>query len=128
MFLEALQENINQNELNEKKVTISKFLKEIDAFDSLDDFLSNQPDNYLQFYLDNAKTLDKTLSKMNIKEATTLGMSTGDSEEVTYKSIKYKGNFITLEYSPELGSWLPTVRFRSVVQALRYAKGVADSI
>jgi hypothetical protein len=41
------------------------------------------------------------------------------------KKIRYKGEFITLQYDEDLG-WFPAVRFRSVVNALKYIKNIAD--
>ncbi len=109
--------------IHETKITIISFLDAIKDYNTLEEFLSTH-DEYIQFYSDNERDLNITLKKLNITEAEeTLGWSGGGDK---IKTIRYKGEFINLEYNHNLNSWLPTVRYRSVINALKQGKALFE--
>lgn len=119
MFKDIIKDTIIQEE-----ITLDSFLLAVDEYLTFDDALVDLDESYFQFYIDNEDILNKSLK---LSEADlTIGMS--PTEEVRYKTVKYKGNFITLVYDPDLHSWFPTIRFRSIIPALKYGKSLADSI
>ena len=135
MFTEFNKIILEQEEQYNESLDIEKFLAKVSKYDSLDDALLSLPDSYIEFYFKNSKLLNKSLKNMGLVESITpenpgyVGWSpTPQGTETTYKNIKYKGNIITLEYNPELRTWFPQVRFRSVTQALKYAKSLVDDI
>lgn len=127
--------NFNTIQLAEN-VTLSKFIKNVSSYSSLDDALAHLDDEYTEWYLlnINSKKLNSELKKINLVENLhnlynlddnkTLGFST--KEKPLIKQIKYKGQYITVEYNRELGSWFPAIRFRSITTALKYIKNQVD--
>jgi len=109
-----------------ESITEKKFFSEIKKYPDIDTALMNLPDTFTEFYLLNIndKNFNKKLkkyTKVNEAEET----SGWGREEGAVKKIRYKGEYITLTYDEDLG-WLPAVRFRSVVNALKYIKKLAD--
>jgi uncharacterized protein YihD (DUF1040 family) len=117
--------------INESKVTLNQFLQAVNSYSSLDDALENLPDDYIEFYLNNMnnKQLNKNLKKLKLIEADfeiyntqTLGTSPQSGK---YKKINYKGEYIILKYDDRYG-WIPAMSFRSISQATKYIKKLAD--
>lgn len=131
MFKDALQNELFQEKQNHI-LTIDEFVEAVLEYDTLDLALVNLDESYFQFYVDNQKIVDKTLRKVGLNESepdddkSTLGWSRPD--KIVYKTIKYKGEYITLVFDPELGSWFPTIRFRSIIKAMKYGKELADGV
>lgn len=129
MKFKAYNEAFNSIVLAEN-VSEKEFIKAINSYSSIDDALTKLSDEYIEWYMlnINSKTLIKKLKKLNIQgiteEEITLGFGTAD-KKIT-KSIKYKGQFITVEYDRDLGSWFPAIRFRSIISALKYIKKQVD--
>ena len=128
----TFKDTVITEEQNEaKKITIDSFLLKVNEFSSIDDALSSLPDEYLEFYAKNEKKLQKSLENLNLAEEWTpetpgyVGFSKVEEKKV--KTIKYKGGLLHLVWDPEIGTWMPFLGFRSVVQALKYAKKLADA-
>jgi hypothetical protein len=112
-----LAENVNMND----------FVKKVSSFSNIDDAMLSLPDEYVEWYLLNInnKKLHKLLKKLNINEDDlTLGYAPSRTRII--KNIRYKGQYITIEYDPELSNWFPSIRFRSIVSALKYIKKEVD--
>lgn len=129
-LLQEEQYNIEQK-LND--ISMDSFLLDVTSYSSLDEAFENLSDAHLNFYTDNQDIIEKALYNMNfdIVESSEDPGYTGwspDTDEVKYKTIKYKGNIITLVWEPELRTWFPTVRFRSIVQALKHGKSQIDDL
>lgn len=114
-------------------VTEKSFITALKGYSNIDDAMAHLDDEYIEYYLINMdkKSLKNALKKYNIhiKESIkesyedpeiTLGYAPQDGTIV--KNIKYKGQYITLTYNKELGTWNPEIRFRSVMTALKYIK------
>ncbi len=129
MFRDIIDVDIEINE----KITIDSFVSDIEDLGSLDVVLDSLDDESLQFYSDNEKQIDKLLKRRNLSEnwnspedSGYAGWSPSDKRKV--KTIKYKGDIISLEWDPELATWQPSVRFRSVTKALKYGKILAGLV
>ncbi len=111
-------------------ITIISFIEAISQYNDLDEGLASLDDAYLQFFIENEKTLRKTLDSIRMTESSEDSQYVGWSmkDKKVNKIIKYKSHIIDLEYDPELGTWLARPRFRSVVKALRYGKALIDDI
>lgn len=115
-----------------ESVTEKDFIKAVSKYKDIDTALENLSDEYVEFFMlniNNKKFMNKLKKNIKLNEyaidtdnKTTTKWS---PDEPKVRKIRYKGEFITLQYDSELG-WLPTVRFRSVVNALRYIKKIAD--
>ncbi len=121
--------NIIETHINEEKITISSFLTKIAQYSTLDQALVELPEEYLEFYFNNEKLLQKSLKKLHLTEASRedpgyLGWA--PPEEKIHKNIKYKGNIITLEWDSELKTWFPQVRFRGITESVKYAKKLVN--
>jgi hypothetical protein len=133
MFKGAMEESIEHDALlNEKKITMDSFVLDVKALGGIENAILVLDDDHLQFYSDNERAIDKLLRKYhldesynNIDDIDYLGWS--KTSELKFKTIKYKGYLITLEWDPELATWQPTVRMRSVTNALRYGKELVDA-
>jgi hypothetical protein len=116
--------------LEKEKLSIEQFLKDVNAYNSLDLALSELPSEYLEFYLKHEKILNKSLAKTGLLESAEnpgyLGWS--PSLEKKIKTVKYKGQILHLIYDPETSTWQAIPGFRSVVQALKYGKQLIDEI
>ena len=117
--------------INEANITLKQFLQAVKSYSTLDDALEKLPDDYIEFYLKNInnKTLNKELKKINLTEdfyepyqTKTVGTSPSTNK---FKQIRYKGEFIVLKYDERWG-WLPSMTFRSITQATKYIKKLAD--
>ena len=117
-------------ENTKEDITIISFIEAISQYNDLDEGLASLDDEYLQFFIENEKTLRKTLDSIKMNESSEDSQYVGWSmkDKKVNKIIKYKGHIIDLEYDPEIGSWLARPRFRSVVKALRYGKALVDEI
>lgn len=121
--------NIIQKSVEITDITLDEFLLTISEYESFDQALSELDESYLQFYIDNQNILDKSIYNQSLFESEETNYSGWSAPEgQRFKTIKYKGEYITLEYEPELESWFPSVRFRSIVSAMKYGKALADSI
>jgi len=110
-----------------ENVTLDNFIKNVQNYSTLDDALANMEDDYIEWYLLNMnnKKLKQNLKKLKLYEDdVTLGYA--PEPKKIKKNIKYKGQFITVEYDPELATWFPMIRFRSIVSALKYIKRTVD--
>lgn len=113
-------------------VSEQSFLQAINSYSSIEDAMVNLKDEFIEWYLLNlnSKSLKHKLKKLHIdgiSEAEierTLGFAPAADKVV--KNIKYKGQFITIEYDRDLGSWFPAIRFRSIISAMKYIKGQVD--
>ena len=108
-------------------VTQKDFINQVKKYLSIDNALKYLQDEYIEWYLLNInnKKLQKELKSSNLQEEE---LTTGYAPEPykIRKNIKYKGQYITVSYDPELGTWFPTIRFRSIVSALKYIKRTVD--
>jgi hypothetical protein len=127
MFIDILNEDIKKKDI----ITIDSFVSNVDKIGNLDDALDLLNDEHLQFYSDNERQINKVLRKRNLLED--WGSPEGPgytgwarSPEKKIKTIKYKGEIISLEWDPELATWMPVIRFRSVTQALKFGKTLAE--
>ena len=122
------EHNTIYNSIVENKVTQREFITAVKSYSNIDDAMSHLSDEFIEFYLLNVNStkLTKELKKLNIVESIehTLGYAPADDKII--KSIKYRGQFITLEYDRDLGSWFPAIRFRSIITALKYIKAQVD--
>ncbi len=132
MFKDTLlQEEQSIIERKKHKITLETFLLDVSNYSTLDDAFEELPEEYAEFYINNSTKLNKALKNMHMLESAESPGETGWSPSVDtmkYKTIKYKGSLITLEWNPELRTWLPTIRMRSIVGALKYAKSLVDNI
>ena len=126
--------DIVENTIEEaQKITIDSFIETVASYGSLDDAVLELDDDMLQFYSNNLRVLDKLLKKRDLMESIQYG-SPGEqgyhgwsrSGEDKTKTIKYRGHLISLAWDAELGTWQPTVRFRSVSESLKYGKKLVD--
>ena len=119
--------------IKESKVNLKRFLTAVNSYNSLDDALEKLPEEYTEFYLNNMnnKDLNKSLKKLKLIEGfedfepyqgQTLGTSPSSTK---YKKIHYQGEYIILKYDQRWG-WVPTMSFRSITQAVKYIKRLAD--
>ncbi len=127
MFVDIIVES----ELEERtKITPELFIMKASAYHNLDLALGELPEEYIQYYFDNERLVNKSLKKQGLLEAEGaedqgyIGWQAPVKKKV--KKIKYKGDVIQLEYDPDNGTWIPNVSFRSVTAALRYGKFLAD--
>jgi uncharacterized protein YihD (DUF1040 family) len=118
--------------INESKVTLKQFLQAVNSYSNLDDALENLPEEYIEFYLNNMnnKDLNKNLKKLKLIEAEDFEVydtrTTTVSPQIDkFKKIHYKGEYIILKYDPRWG-WIPAMTFRSITQATKYIKKLAD--
>ena len=110
-----------------EKVTLDDFVTKVKSYNSIDDALKSLSDEYTEFYLLNMnnKKLKKLLkNKLQEDWEETLGYA--PEPKKIRKNLKYKGQYITVEYDPELQTWFPMLRFRSIVTALKYIKKHVD--
>lgn len=125
-------------ETKNNNISLDSFLLDVSSYNTLDEALEELDDIYLEFYSNNQNQLDKALKKMNMLE-TEAGLGEGaespgelgwspDADNIRYKTIKYKGELITLVWDPVLRTWFPTIRFRSVVAALKYGKSLVNDL
>lgn len=128
-----VQEIQTQEIILAEGVTSKSFINAVKQYKSIDDALLHLSDENVEFYLlnINSKEINNLLKKNKIQglqeTEITLGMAPGsDKQQNIYKNLKYKGQYITLEYNPELQSWFPTLRFRSIITALKYIKKQVD--
>jgi len=107
-----------------ENITKDDFIQKIKSYSTIDDALLGLPDEYIEYYMINMNSLNKELKKLkklNLQEEEkTLGYAPAPKKII--KQIKYKGQYITVEYDPELQSWFPAIRFRSIMTALKYIK------
>ncbi len=147
--------NFRQNQIPQKEdlilaegVSMQSFINSVKKYNTIDDALIHLSDENIEFYLlnINSRELNNLLKKNKIKSlqetclqetclqesGITLGMaphlpaSPSEPKQTIFKNLKYKGQYITLEYNPELQSWFPTLRFRSIITALKYIKKQVD--
>ena len=132
MFEDIIQQ---QETLFNESLDIEKFLSKVQGYSTLDEAFSDLSEEYLQFYFENSNVLEKSLINLNLLEAGLNGPESpsyvgwspeAEKTEIIYKTVKYKGILLTLEYNPELKTWFPQVRFRSVTKALNHAKALAE--
>ena len=124
----------NQEPILAEGIKEIDFINAINSYTSIDDALLRLDDEYIEWYMMNmnSKKVKNLLKRLNISglhedtqnTQTTLGYAPS-ADRIT-KSIKYKGQFITVEYDRELGSWFPAIRFRSIISALKYIKAEVD--
>lgn len=119
MFKTVMTESVSEQELS-----LETFLEEVSCYTCLDEALYYSDNSYFQFYLENEDIISRNL--VETEQPGYTGWS--PSNKLAIKTIKYKGHILALEFDPELGTWQPTVRFRSVVNALKYGKTVIDNI
>ncbi len=123
-----LEQEIEEN----KKITPEMFVLKASEYHSLDLALEELSDDYIQYYFDNQRLVDKALRSQGLIEAAGaedpgyLGWQPSKTKKT--KKIKYKGEIIQLEYNPENGTWVPNVAFRSVTNALKFGKLLADMV
>ena len=129
----TFRNTIMTDEIHEaKNITLDTFLTKVSDYSTVDDALTDLPAEYLEFYADNEKSLQKTLKKLGLVEAYTpeapgyAGWAKDEKKRI--KSIKYKGNLIHLIWDPEIGTWMPFIGFRSVTSALKYAKTLVSNV
>ncbi len=127
MFRAILEETTTIHE----NITIDSFVNHVVKIGSLEDALSQLDDENIQFYSDNERIINKTLKKHGINETWNSSEAPGyagwsGAKDFKFKNIKYKGEIITLEWDPELSTWQPTIRMRSVIHALKYGKKLVD--
>ncbi len=116
-------------------VTEKDFITAVKSYSSIDDAMLGLDDKFIEWYLlnVNSKSLNRALRKLKINLHETSNILEDDitlgyapSNDKITKNIKYKGQYITLEYDRELGSWFPAIRFRSIITALKYIKSQVD--
>lgn len=117
-------------ELSEEEITLDSFIRKVRKFNSLDLALVELPSEYIDFYSNNERNLNKQLKKLKLLESSEspgyVGFSYADT--TTRKKIKYKGEIIVIEWDNENKVWIPWVSKRSIVQALRYGKSLIDDL
>jgi len=132
MFKDIIQQ---EEQLFNESITLEIFLDSVSSYSTLDEAFVHLPDTFIQFYLENENLLNKSLISLQLLEAGARGPESpsytgwspdAQNDDIVYKTIKYKGILLTLEYNPELKSWFPQVRFRSITKALRHAKALAE--
>ncbi len=129
MFKDIIEESI---EINEAKITVDSFVTSVENMGGLDQALEGLDDDEIQFYADNQRVIDRILTKRGLTEGLHpespgyLGWSR--PSKLKTKNIKHKGNIISLQFDPELGTWQPTMRFRSVTSALKFGKVLAEMV
>ena len=134
-FKDIIEESLK--ELEESKITVDSFVLSVENMGGLDQALEELDDDELQFYSDNQKQIDRLLQKRGLMEVIEVMEAIASPEnrgylgwarplELKTKNIKYKGDIISLEFDPDLGTWQPTMRFRSVTKALKYGKMLAE--
>ena len=122
MFKETLKHS-------KTEITIEGFIAEVSAYSSLEYALSELPEVFMEFYLDNESILDRSLTKRNLLEgAESPGYVGWSGTEDIIKVIKYKGHLINLHWKKEEHTWEVLPAFRNVVSALRYGKEMIDNI
>ena len=113
-----------------ENVSEKDFIKSVTSYSSIDDALMHLEDEYIEWYMlhINSPSLNNALKKLNIQglQETDITLGYAPAEDRIIKNIKYKGQFITVEYDRELGSWFPAIRFRSIISALKYIKSEVD--
>ena len=124
--------------IQEKSISEKDFLNGINSYTSINAALANLPEEYTEYYLlnINSKSLNKQLKDLHIQgihETNESILGTADrtlgfapTKDRIIKNIKYKGQYITVEYDRELGSWFPAIRFRSIISALKFIKDQVD--
>ena len=128
MFRDIIEKGI---EIDEAKITMDSFVISVENMGGLDQALEGLDDDEIQFYSDNQRAIDRVLSKRGLLEAEGLHpespgyLGWSRPSKLKTKNVKYKGNIISLQFDPDLGTWQPTMRFRSVTQALKYGKMLA---
>ncbi len=132
MFKDIIEESLK--ELEESKITVDSFVQSVENMGGLDQALEGLDDDELQFYSDNQRGLDRILQKRGLMEMEEAFITSPEARgyvgwsrplELKVKSINYKGDIISLEFDPDLGTWQPSMRFRSVTKALKYGKMLA---
>ncbi len=117
--------------IQEKKdiITIDSFISAITQYKSLDQALTELPETYINYYVQNQKSIDKALKNLDLSESAESPGYAGWSrtDDIVHKTIKYKGELLILTYDPSIGSWSAIPQFRSVVQALKYGKQLIDN-
>ena len=121
-----------------ENVTYKDFITKVKGYSSIDDALLHLSDEYTEWYLLNInnKILNKELKKLKLEETEKTKETELTEDDLTLgyapqpkkitKNIKYKGQYITVSYDPDLGTWFPTIRFRSISTALKYIKAHVD--
>jgi uncharacterized protein YihD (DUF1040 family) len=116
--------------INETKINLKQFIQAVNSYSNLDDALENLPEEYIEFYLNNMnnKDLNKNLKRLKLQEEfepyqdQTLGTSPSSTK---FKKIHYRGEYIILKYDSRWG-WIPAMSFRSITQATKYIRKLAD--
>jgi uncharacterized protein YihD (DUF1040 family) len=110
-------------------MTLKDFIEGVQQYPDLDTALENLPDEYIEFYLKNmnTKSFNKALKKyLNEDYEPEFTQTLGNAPiGYKYKKIHYKGEYIILKYDPRYG-WVPSMSFRSIVNATKYIKKIAD--
>ena len=123
------EHNTAYTSIVENKINMKEFINAVRSYSNIDDALGSLDPEYIEYYMINinSKKLLKELQKIKLVETDaekTLGYA--PAEDKIIKTIKYRGQFITLEYDRDLGSWFPAIRFRSIISALKYIKKQVD--
>ena len=117
------------NMIEESEISIEDIVLRIEHEGSITAALVDLSDDYIQFYFDNQKKIDKLLKKQGITEgAEDLGYlgTAPDFEKAITKKIRYKGEIVLLIYHPDRGVWEPQISFRSVSDGMKYARKLID--
>lgn len=118
--------------IEENNISNSSFLLTVSKYSSLDDALIDLPSEYLDYYANNQKTLEKSLKRLKLLEnyspeaPNDVGFSRSKLKII--KKIKYKGEIGILTWDPDVGVWVPRIGKRSIVAALKYLRAEIDDL
>ena len=136
MFIETIRPNPKEPEqeyITESGIDLEEFAKAVRKFDSLDEALAVLKESYTEYYIHNMDypPLQEALKGFPLneegKDDPMLGVTRYNARITSGKKyVHYKGNYYSIIYDELKGTWQPNPEFRSIVDAIKFAKYQID--
>ena len=140
MFIEEIRPNHKESEqeyVTESGIDLEEFVKAVKKFDSLDEALAVLKESYTEYYIHNMEypPLQEALKGLPLNEEDVddddddpmLGVTRYNARITSGKKyVHYKGNYYSIVYDEFKKIWQPNPEFRSIVDAIKFAKWQID--